>query len=139
MLTIKFVSKCLYPNGYKYRTENKPQRFRQLNTDEGYVAMSLLDAVAGKKSSILTGDTDYIHLLGVMPKILCSYDFHPYNQSFCDAVANNFPNLFYINQKKEEIELIDFDSVIAFIKSKGSVYMPEKVKSGLQRIWRERV
>ncbi len=116
---------------------DKRGKSKQLDTDEEYVTLCLLDSLSGKRSSLLTADTDYINLFAVIPRVLGSQDYQPHNQFFCDSLAEFFPNLFYIN-REGGIELVDFDFVIDFIKYRRSGPISAKIKTELSKMWEEK-
>jgi hypothetical protein len=92
---------------YKHygRANNGSNNSSRLNTDEEYVAVCLRDMIDGSQPSLITGDTDFVPLIGEVPRILGSYLFKPYNEKFSETLRECHPQLFLTNSSK--IGLID--------------------------------
>jgi hypothetical protein len=116
---------------------HKRGKVKPLDTHEGYVTACFIDALSGRKSSLLTADTDYVNLFSVIPQVLNLADYLPYNQHFSDVLKQYFPHVFLITNKSE-IKLIDFD----FLANPDSLFslpdrLQQKIQPVLQKMWRE--
>jgi|SRR3989338_1223737 len=111
---VKFISMDLElkrDSGIKYGY--KGGRQKPLDTDEKYVTRCLFDALNENRSSLFSGDFDFVALFDVVPRILGLEYFKPFNDNFRRSLHDNFPNIFLIDNFGS-INLIDFEYVKDF-------------------------
>lgn len=105
----------LKPSKPRYHTNKILDSSRRTDTDERLVAALYCLALYPKKhASLASGDTDFVRLLGVLPKLMGAYEFMPYNARFRESLEDH-PFKFYLYEKdKREFTLPfgDDDKVI---------------------------
>jgi len=81
-------------------------------TDARMVAMAYLFSMYGKaKTAIATADTDFVRIMGVVPRLMGSHDFLPANQDFLDMVKSNYPVLYFFDE--EGCKKIVFENLLS--------------------------
>jgi hypothetical protein len=80
------------------------------DTDERLTAaLFYLSKYSDKKPTIITSDTDFIRLVGVVPPLLVAPDFLPYNQTFSDRIMANPPSIYLSTLGKYEHAVLTRD------------------------------
>lgn len=88
------------------------------DTDEKCVAYLLyLSAFSSKKSALLASDTDFVSLLGVLPRLIGSDAFMPKNQRFRESLVAENPYRLYIRNDEGYGTVIDSSRDIYFEKN----------------------
>ncbi|MAH07045.1 hypothetical protein CMI38_02215 [Candidatus Pacearchaeota archaeon] len=119
---------------YKHygRVSNRPNNPSKLNTDEEYVAVCLRDMIDGLQPSLITGDTDFVSLIGEVPRILGSRLFKPYNEKFSETFKECYPQLFLTYSSK--IGLVDLFNCDSFNR-RAHQSLKRKVIGQLRNMW----
>jgi hypothetical protein len=109
----KEISSSIGLKPLKYRKLNKNKQIDRSNmsdTDERLVtALYCLSLYSGKRASLVSADTDFVRLLGVLPRIMGADEFLPYNSDFKEALNYN-PFKFYLQNQDTKLYELSIDS-----------------------------
>lgn len=107
------------------------------NTDEELCSALLWSSLfSNNRTGVLTRDTNFIRLLGVVPRIIGSSEFLPHNQYFRDKIKSNTPYLYFIesNVYKEMKLDHEFEDNLRIRCNNG--LNENYIKERLRDIWR---
>lgn len=113
---------------------------RESNTGEHLVATLYYLSMFSKRTPVLlTGDTDFIRLLGVIPRLLGSPDFLPYNLQFRNAIKQNLPILYFKGKDKgyTEIALKDLDYSNPFRINNINLSENDTTRAHILNLWQD--
>jgi len=89
----------LKPSKPRYHPNKVLDSSRRTDTDERLVvALYCLALYPKKHATLVSGDTDFVRLLGVLPKVMGAYEFMPYNARFRESLQDN-PFKFYLREQ----------------------------------------
>jgi hypothetical protein len=112
------------------------------DTDERLVAaLFCLSMYSGRRAGFVTGDTDFVRLLGVLPRLMGADELMPCNNSFKEALEYN-PFKFYLYKpESHEYELLIDSSKIQyeteFRINRHSGQESENMKQQIIKMWTE--
>lgn len=109
------------------------------HTDEKLCSALIWNSLfSNNRTGILTKDTDFIRLLGVVPKIIGSDEFLPCNQYFRKRIKSNNPHLYILYNDKlcNEISLdYKFENTVEIKNNRDGDN--KKLKTQIEAIWKE--
>jgi len=133
----------LKPSKPRYHPNKVLDSSRRTDTDERLVvALYSLALYPKKHASLVSGDTDFVRLLGVLPRLMGAYEFMPYNARFRESLVDN-PFKFYLHeQDKGEFTLRfgDEDKVVfddAFVIRTMSCDENNEFKAQILGLWKD--
>jgi len=106
---------------------------RESDREERLVASAYyLSIFSGKKPVILTADTDFVRLMGVVPRLMGSDEFLPENELFREALKANPPGLYLKAGKRYDLVPL---STVAQFSPEFIVYNIPEDRNAPLKIW----
>jgi len=121
--------------------EHETDRAREKHADEKLVASAFCASMhSDGPIKILTQDTDFVSLVGVFSRLLCSESFLPYNALLRDSLRSN-PVILYLKSSEGYEKLVDTsDSSRLFYPKNFEIYRKDRprnnaIKAEIDRNW----
>lgn len=125
---------------YEVYGEHDSDRSHDKDTDEWLVATSFfLSMYTDKKPVLVTSDTDFPRIMGVIPKLIGSTRFLPFNSRFTEALKENPVRLYFRDEKgyKSSINTRELDYCFNPIVNNVSPNENQIIMTKIDKLWQE--
>lgn len=116
---------------------------QEANNNNNYTDEKLCSALiwnsmfSDNRTGILTRDTDFIRLLGVVPRIIGSSEFLPYNKHFRDRIKSNNPCLYFIEENGYKEMKLDHEFQDNIKINCINRFDEKDVKDKIKNLWKQ--